>query len=83
MRTAEISVPDGTFDRATDAATALGITTSEFFERAAERYLDELSDESLTGRVNAAIDRIGGTDTSNRTAADAGHRRLAETMDEW
>lgn len=34
------SVPDDTFDRATKQAAELGIIRSEFFTRAARRYLD-------------------------------------------
>lgn len=82
MRTV-ITIPDGTFERATRAATALGITMSEFVERAVERYIGELSGESLTERVNAAVDRVGETDASNHAAAEAGRRRLSETFDEW
>lgn len=82
MRTV-ISISDGTFERATRAATALGITRSEFFERAAERYLDAISRESLTRKINEAIDLIGTTDTSNRDAVDAGRGRLMHTSDEW
>jgi hypothetical protein len=33
-------VPDDTFDRATKQAAELGISRSEFFTRAARRYLD-------------------------------------------
>jgi metal-responsive CopG/Arc/MetJ family transcriptional regulator len=58
MKTA-ISLPDETFRRVDERAAALGMSRSEFFWRAAERYLDELDGESLTAQINEAIDRTG------------------------
>ena len=46
MKTA-ISVPDPTFERAARRASDLGMSRSEFFARAAERYLDELDAEDM------------------------------------
>ena len=37
----------------------LGITRSQFYSRAAQRYLDELDAESLARRIDEAIDMIG------------------------
>ena len=45
MKTA-ISLPDTTFQRATEKPRELGISRSEFFARAAEVYLDELAGHS-------------------------------------
>lgn len=81
MKTA-ISLPDETFDRASRRAKALGMSRSEFFARAAVNYMDELDARSLTARMDAALDVIGGTDDSNEVAVDAGHRVLADS-DEW
>jgi metal-responsive CopG/Arc/MetJ family transcriptional regulator len=53
MKTA-ISLPDETFDRVERAARVLGVSRSEFFVRAAERWLDALDDETTT----EAIDRV-------------------------
>ncbi len=50
-----ISVPDDTFRRVDERASELGISRSEFFSRAAERYLIELDDEGLTAQINAAL----------------------------
>ena len=47
MKTA-ISVPDDTYVRASRRAKDLGMSRSEFFSRAAARYLDELDSRSLT-----------------------------------
>jgi hypothetical protein len=35
---------------------ALGVSRSEFFTRAVRRYIEHLEAESLTGRINVAID---------------------------
>jgi hypothetical protein len=51
-----ISIPDETFARAERQAAALGMSRSEFFTRAVRRYLEQLEAESLTGRINLAID---------------------------
>jgi metal-responsive CopG/Arc/MetJ family transcriptional regulator len=80
MKTA-ISVPDDTFEQATRQAADLGISRSEFFARAARRYLDELASRSLTQQVDEALEAVGGDDSA-AMAAEAGRRRLA-AEDEW
>jgi len=50
-----ISLPDDTFRRADAAAHRLGISRSEFFARAAERWLDSLDDDGTTDAINRAI----------------------------
>ncbi len=54
MKTA-ISVPDKVFDRVERRVKALGMSRSEFYARAAERYLEDLDGEGLTARIDAAI----------------------------
>jgi metal-responsive CopG/Arc/MetJ family transcriptional regulator len=81
MKTA-ISLPDETFDRASRRAKELGMSRSEFFARAAVNYLDELDAKSVTARMDAALDLIGGTDESTDLAVDAGRSVLADS-DEW
>jgi metal-responsive CopG/Arc/MetJ family transcriptional regulator len=76
-----ISVPDETFEQATRQAAELGISRSEFFTRAARRYLDELASRSLIQQVNEALEAAG-SDDSAAVAAQAGRRRLA-AGDEW
>jgi antitoxin MazE6 len=71
-----ISVPDETLEQATKRARELGISGSEFFARAARRYLDELSAHSLTRQIDEAL-RAVGADDSGQAAAQAGRRRLA------
>jgi Arc/MetJ family transcription regulator len=80
MKTA-ISVPDETFDQATRQAAELGISRSEFFTRAARRYLDELASRSLTEQVNDALQAAGSDDSA--AAATAAGRRLLVTGDDW
>jgi hypothetical protein len=59
----------------------LGISRSEFFTKAAQRYLDQLDEDALTAGIDAAVDLIG-EDDSSRAATTAGRRRLA-TEDDW
>lgn len=80
MKTA-ISVPDETFARASRQAAELGISRSEFFSRAARRYLDELASESLTSQIDLAL-QLTGEDDSGAAAVAAGRRRLA-AGDDW
>ena len=51
-----ISVPDDTFALVEQYAAALGVSRSEFFATAARRYVEHLEAESLTGRINRAVD---------------------------
>jgi hypothetical protein len=79
MKTA-ISVPDETFEKATRQAAELGISRSEFFARAARRYLDELASRSLTQQVDDAL-HAAGSDGSAAAAARAGRELLAAGED--
>lgn len=82
MKTA-ISLPDDTFERASRRAKVLGLSRSEFFARAANRYLEELEVESVTKQIDAALKRIGEVDESNEAAVEAGHRLLLDASNEW
>jgi metal-responsive CopG/Arc/MetJ family transcriptional regulator len=55
MRTA-ISVPDETFQRVEQAVKRLGVSRSQFYVRAAQRWLDALEHEDTTDAINLAID---------------------------
>lgn len=77
-----ISIPDDTFERASARADNLGISRSEFFTRAAKRYLDELDAASLTSQIDAALDVLDDAQESAADAVAAGHRTLA-AEDEW
>jgi antitoxin MazE6 len=50
-----ISLPDETFRRADRAAKRLGLSRSEFFARAAEKWLDGLEDDGVTKAIDRAI----------------------------
>ncbi len=54
MKTA-ISLPDDTFRRVEDAAKRMGVSRSEFFARAAERWLYVLQQDDTTAAINRAI----------------------------
>jgi hypothetical protein len=82
MKTA-ISVPDDTFERASKRAQDLGMSRSEFFSRAAARYLDDLDRESVTHQIDAAVTAFGASDDSAADAVSAGQRLLTEITDEW
>jgi predicted DNA-binding protein len=57
MKTA-ISLSDETFARVEAAAKRLGVSRSEFFARAAERWLDDLDDDQTTDAINRALDGV-------------------------
>jgi len=82
MKTA-ISIPDATFERATHKAQALGMSRSEFFTRAAARYLDELDAQSVTIQIDQTVASIGGGDDSARDVVSASHRILTDEDSDW
>lgn len=82
MKTA-ISLPDETFDRASRRARDLGMSRSEFFTRAAQRYLDELDSQSLTLQIDSALEHLGDSDEAEAAAVAVGHRVLDAVDDEW
>lgn len=82
MKTA-ISLPDETFDRASRRASDLGMSRSEFFARAAQHYLDELDNQSLTGQIDSALAHLAVTDEAEAAATASGHRVLDAVDDEW
>ena len=76
-------MPDETFERASQRASDLGMSRSEFFARAAQHYLDELDAQSLTGQIDDALTRLGVADDSTTSAVAAGHRLLSAVDDDW
>jgi metal-responsive CopG/Arc/MetJ family transcriptional regulator len=78
-----ISVPDETFDRVCRRAVALGMSRSEFFARAAQRYLDELDAESLTDQIDTALESIDSPDESQQAAVAVGRRVAGTIDDDW
>lgn len=82
MKTA-ISLPDETFERASNRAGDLKMSRSEFFARAAERYLDELDAQSLTNQIDASLDAAPDISDDADVAVEAGRRTLTALDDEW
>jgi metal-responsive CopG/Arc/MetJ family transcriptional regulator len=72
MKTA-ISLPDDTFQRVDRAAKRLGVSRSEFFVRAAERWLGNLDDDGTTKAINLAITGL----TVDQAFTDAAGAALA------
>jgi len=70
-----ISLPDETFERVETAAKRLGVSRSEFFARAAERWLEDLDDGQTTDAINRAITEAP-IDTTFTVAAAAALAQL-------
>lgn len=81
MKTA-ISLPDETFARADEAARRLGVSRSEFFARAAERWLDELDDHGLTEQINRSLASVDQETLEEAAFARAAAYDLARS-DDW
>lgn len=81
MKTA-ISVPDETFEQASRRAFTLGMSRSEFFTRAAQRYLEQLDAESLTRQIDATVLLVD-VDDSALAAVAASRSRLVREEDDW
>jgi metal-responsive CopG/Arc/MetJ family transcriptional regulator len=78
-----ISVPDETFEKATRRAHELGVSRSEFFARAAARYLDELDAESTTRQIDLAVAALAGRDDSAADAVAVGQRVMDDVSGDW
>ena len=78
-----ISVPDDTYERASKRAQDLGMSRSEFFSRAAARYLDELDNDSVTHQIDMAVTALGDSDDSAADAVSVAHRLLTGATDDW
>lgn len=72
MKTA-ISLSDETFQRVDHAARRLGVSRSEFFAQAAERWLEALEDDGTTEAINRAIAEL----TIDHAFTDAAATALA------
>ncbi|WP_019808796.1 hypothetical protein [Saccharomonospora halophila] len=81
META-ISIPDTTFEKVEQRATALGVSRSEFYTRAAQRYLADLGTQDLSEEIDDVLARIQGEDSSTLVVR-AGHRSIAELSGAW
>ena len=59
------------------------MSRSEFFSRAAQRYLEELDSDSLTAQIDSVVKRLGGSDDAQAAAVAAGKQLLGAVDDEW
>lgn len=59
------------------------MSRSEFFARAAARYLDDLDNESVTRQIDHAVAVLGEVDDSAADAVNVAHQLLAGTTDDW
>lgn len=82
MKTA-ISLLDELFDRVTRRASETGVSRSEFFARAAERYLDALDAHSTTNELDDALDLIGDRDESVAAAVSVGRETVFDNAEDW
>ena len=78
-----ISVPDETFAKASRRARDLGTSRSEFFSRAAARYLDELDAQSVTRQIDLAVAALAGQSESAADAVVVGRRVVADASGDW
>ncbi len=84
MKTA-IAVPDSVFERVERKVRDLGMSRSEFFSRAASRYLDELDRSGLTARIDAAVAAATASprEVQEWTRAGLASLEAATAEDEW
>jgi hypothetical protein len=61
----------------------MGMSRSEFFSRAAARYLDELDSESVTAEIDSIIADIGEPGDPSTDAVAVSHRVLGVGAHEW
>jgi metal-responsive CopG/Arc/MetJ family transcriptional regulator len=70
-----ISIPDATFARVEETAARLGLSRSEFFARAAERWLADLEGAETTAAIDAALgDAKQDVTFAERAASDLDER---------
>lgn len=73
-------MPDELFDRATRAAKAHGLSRSQLYALAVDKYVSELEGRELTARIDALIDATG--DPRDAAVVEHTMRRLGED-DDW
>jgi len=75
-------MPDAVYERVTRSAAELGLSRSELLARAATSYLDQLEADSLTARINAALEQVGPDDELDDIVA-AGKRQILDSDEDW
>lgn len=82
MKTA-ISVPDTTFAQVEEAARRLGMSRSEFYATAAQRWVDELRRGDITDQIDAVVDEVGPADDDTADLRAEAARRALTRPDGW
>ncbi len=76
-----ISVPDAIFDQVEEAARSLGISRSEFYATAAQRWVDELRRRDVTAQIDAALGEGGDADEDTAELVAEAARRAFTRAD--
>lgn len=82
MKTA-ISLPDSAAERFDHVAQVHGMTRSEFYRRAAERYAQELADADLTAQIDDAINALGQPGDETAVFRRVANTRVVESPEAW
>lgn len=59
------------------------MSRSEFFARAAQRFLDQLDAESLTDQIDSALETIDESAEAQQDAVTVGRHVVANADDDW
>lgn len=78
-----ISLPDHAAERFDHVAQRYGMTRSEFYRGAAERYADALDGPDLTAQIDDAIEAVGQPGEESAELRRTANARLVETSDAW
>jgi metal-responsive CopG/Arc/MetJ family transcriptional regulator len=70
----EVSLPKDSFERISCCATDLGISRSEFVNRAVVSYFDTLDGAPLTRQIDASLEASGSDDETQHVAVAAGRK---------
>ncbi|WP_454299489.1 ribbon-helix-helix protein, CopG family [Salana multivorans] len=78
-----ISLPDHAAERFDHVAQRYGMTRSEFYRRAAERYADALDGPDLTAQIDDAIEAVGQPGEESAELRRTANARLVDASDAW
>jgi hypothetical protein len=76
-----ISVPDAIFDQVEELARSHGMSRSEFYATAAQRWVDELRRGEVTDQINAALGDGGNADAETADLLAEAARRTFTRAD--
>ena len=78
-----IFLPDDLHIKFDATAAANGMNRSEFFQRAGERYVRDLSDNGRVDAINAAADATAAAGNASGFGAEAARRLIDSGSWEW